>query len=484
MSSNTEQQHENNMSRPHDILRQQIMHRLLSKLEAALNQQPLNLDYLEFLTRHELVLFESFSQQIGGLSEITEALQNVHHLVQCEINISSVAIIELETEVGLGPGHPKIVLEREKLKNLLDTQLSVSCIAKCLGVSRRTIFRRMQEFDLSVRGTYSTMNDQELDNIISAIKNQMPNAGYRMVQGHLVSMGLRVQWWRMMASMHRVDAVGIFTRITELGCVVRRSYLVRGPLSLVHIDTNHKLIRYNVVIFGGVDGYSRKVLYLDAATNRAKTAFSFFLRSAQLHGLPSRVRADQGVENLDIAHFMFATRGTGRASFISGKSVHNQRVERLWRDVWIAVTSKYHDVLHSLEEDGLLDISDVIHLFGVHYIFVPRLRADLVTFVGGWNNHPLRTEGGLTPEQLWCIGHLQELDEGERLEELQDPGIDWESAVLQEESNSTVVVPEIECPLDEETLEGLQRTINPLEHSESYGRDLYIQFLLLVSNQQ
>lgn len=70
------------------------------------------------------------------------------------------------------------------------------------------------------------------------------------------------------------------------------------------------------------------------------------------------------------------------------------------------------------------------------------------------------------------------------LKELQDPGIDWESAVLQEESNSTVVVPEIECPLDEETLEGLQRTINPLEHSESYGRDLYIQFLLLVSNQQ
>uniref|UniRef100_A0A669E5V5 Integrase core domain-containing protein n=1 Tax=Oreochromis niloticus TaxID=8128 RepID=A0A669E5V5_ORENI len=424
-----------------------MMHRLLSKLEAALNQQPLNLDYLEFLTRHELVLFESFSQQIGGLSEITEALQNVHHLVQCEINITSVGIIELETEVGLGPGHPKIVLEREKLKNLLDTQLPVSCIAKCLGVSRRTIFRRMQEFDLSVRGTYSTMNDQELDNIISTIKNQMPNAGYRMVQGHLVSMGLRVQWWRMMASMHRVDAVGIFTRITELGCVVRRSYSVRGPLSLVHIDTNHKLIRCTL--------YFKSVLYLDAATNnRAKT----------LHGLPSRVRADQGVENLDIAHFMFATRGTGRASFISGKSVHNQRVERLWRDVWIAVTSKYHDVLHSLEEDGLLDISDVIHLFGVHYIFVPRLRADLVTFVGGWNNHPLRTEGGLTPEQLWCMGHLQELDD--------------------EESNSTVVVPEIECPLDEETLEGLQRTINPLEHSESYGRDLYIQFLLLVSNQQ
>lgn len=201
------------------------------------------MDYLQFVTRHELILFDSFSEQIGGVSEITNALKNLHDAVQLEIDVSTTPIVEQQVQVGPRAGQPKIVVEQEKLKYLLDTHLPVSCIAKCLGVSRRTLYRRMQEFGLSVRGSYSTMTDEELDTIISGIKSQMPNSGYRIVQGHLTSMGHRIQWSRMMASMHRVDAAGIFSRIKELGCVVRRSYSVRGPLSLVHIDTNHKLIR-------------------------------------------------------------------------------------------------------------------------------------------------------------------------------------------------------------------------------------------------
>lgn len=85
-------------------------------------------------------------------------------------------------------------------------------------------------------------------------------------------------------------------------------------------------------------------MYLHAGTNnRAETVTELFTRAIEEYGLPSTVRSDKGGENVGVSMYMleYPLCGPGRGSMIVGRSVHNPRIERLWRDVYMRVSSTF-----------------------------------------------------------------------------------------------------------------------------------------------
>lgn len=61
---------------------------------------------------------------------------------------------------GSGLGRPRIRVDRENLEFLRSLHFNWTDIAAILGVSQKTVRRRVQEWNIP---TYSTISDQEID---------------------------------------------------------------------------------------------------------------------------------------------------------------------------------------------------------------------------------------------------------------------------------------------------------------------------------
>lgn len=134
-----------------------------------------------------------------------------------------------------------------------------------------------------------------------------------------------------------------------------------------HIDGNHKLVRWRMVFHGCVDGYSRTIIYLQCLNNnRASSVLSLFQQGVSDFGLPSRVRSDHGRENIEVARFMLNSRGLNRRSMIMGRSVHNQRIERLWAELNRVVSYYFSDLFTFMENEDILDSLCDLNLFCLH----------------------------------------------------------------------------------------------------------------------
>ena len=86
--------------------------------------------------------------------------------------------------------------------------------------------------------------------IVKRKVTEFPSIGYRSMRGHLLSEGIKITETRTRKIMKAVDPLGVLLRNTLCSTyrIRRRTYSVRAPRALWHVDSNHKLIRYEVVL--------------------------------------------------------------------------------------------------------------------------------------------------------------------------------------------------------------------------------------------
>ena len=287
------------------------------------------------------------------------------------------------------PGRPRVILDIEDVELLRQLRFTWSKISEILGVSRAALYRRLEEEGVSRETFYTSISDNDLDRLVLDIKALHPNDGEVMMMGHLTSRDICIPRARLRASIHRVDHDNTVARRSVT--VYRRVYYADGPNAVWHIDGNHKLIRWRFVVHGGVDGYSRTLVYLRCSTdNRATTVLASFTEAVHTHGLPCRVRSDLGGENVEVWHFIAQQHGTDSA-VITGSSTHNERIERLWRDYFRSIGSLFYDTFRALEAENSLDPLNEVDMFCLHYVYLKRINSAIDSFVESWNNHQIST---------------------------------------------------------------------------------------------
>ena len=154
-------------------------------------------------------------------------------------------------------GRPRKTIDLAYLKEALTTYRNIKLteLARVLGIHRNTLRAYMKKH--GIKRTYSTLSNEELDQLVRQFKVKRPESGPTYAMGHLRAQGHRVQYRCVLQSLRRVDCIGQVLRNRQLKR--RRKYYVKRPNALWHIDGHHKLIRWGIVIHGMIDGFCRTV---------------------------------------------------------------------------------------------------------------------------------------------------------------------------------------------------------------------------------
>ena len=287
------------------------------------------------------------------------------------------------------------VLELVKFYHSLKPKLKYKEICSTINehyhrlITMDMVKRICKEENLSRRRNIS---DSDLkDVIVNELKTSMSKVGYRQMWEQIsLKYDVNVSKECVRKILKAVDPKGVEERRSKT--IKRRIYWSNGPGDIFHIDGNDKLKRWGFCIHGCIDGFSRKIIWLNVASsnNDPLIIANFFLSSIKkLKFVPSLLRMDKGRENIYCEDLQTFFTGSNE-SFFYAASVRNQRIEALWSRVKKFRTSLWIDFFQSMTSQQLFKPSLIAHQECLLFCFLPILQQELNIFMQTWNLRQVR----------------------------------------------------------------------------------------------
>ncbi len=278
---------------------------------------------------------------------------------------------------GLSPKYTKreICMLIKKDHGIAITERQLKYICKKEGLSK------CRNIDYS---TLKEMVANELDSSRSKV-------GYRQMSEIInLRYGTRIAKESIRKALKDVDPAGVEERRGRV--LKRKVYETKGPNEVYHIDGNDKLKKWGFCIHAGVDGFSRKVLWMNvASTNKDPIVIvNYFLDCIRRHRIaPRKIRMDFGTENIyceDLQVFLT----NDEDSFRYGSSTANQRIEAYWSRLKKFRLHWWIQYFTDMFELGLYKPYLPTHKETLLFCFLPVIQRELNEFVIAWNARTVR----------------------------------------------------------------------------------------------